>query len=164
MSDELRTLDDLAVDGRRVLLRADFNVLLTAAPVDAFAAEQRRYASKSGVAQHLPAAAGSTMEREVNALGAIVDRPGRPLVAVLGGTKICDKIVVLRRFLELADAVCVGGAVCFPFLAARGHSVGYSLCRKDDLELARAALATARGSACRLELPTDLVVARWGQD
>ena len=131
---------------------------------DAFVAAQRSYASTSGVAHHLPSAAGRTMEREVHALGAIVDRPARPLVAILGGTKIRDKIGVLRRFLELADAVCIGGAMCFPFLAARGHSVGYSLCRKEDVEPARAALATTRGSACRLELPTDLLVARWDPD
>jgi phosphoglycerate kinase len=131
---------------------------------DAFAAADRSYASTSGVAHHLPSAAGRTMERELDALGAIVDRPARPLVAVLGGTQIRDKLGVVRRFIELADAVCIGGAMCFPFLAARGHSVGYSLCRKEDVEPARAALATARGSGCRLELPTDLRVARWGQD
>jgi phosphoglycerate kinase len=104
------------------------------------------------------------MERELHALGAIVDRPARPLVAILGGTRVPEKIGVVRHFLERADAVCIGGAMCFPFLAARGHSTGYSLCRKDDVEPARAALATARGSACHLELPTDLLVARWGQD
>lgn len=131
---------------------------------DAFAAAHRSHASTSGVAHHLPSAAGRTMEREVNALGAIVDRPARPLVAILGGTKIRDKIGVVRRFLELADAVCIGGAMCFPFLAARGHSVGYSLCRKDDVEPAQAALATGRRSVSQLELPTDLLVARWGQD
>jgi phosphoglycerate kinase len=131
---------------------------------DAFAAADGSYASTSGVAQHLPSAAGRTIERELHALGAIVDRPARPLVAILGGTKIRDKLGVVRRFIERADAVCIGGAMCFPFLAARGHSVGYSLCPKEDVELARAALATARGSVCRLELPTDLLVARWGQD
>jgi phosphoglycerate kinase len=131
---------------------------------DAFAAADRSYASTSGVAHHLPSAAGRTMERELDALGAIVDRPARPLVAILGGTKIRDKLGVVRRFIELADAVCIGGAMCFPFLAARGHSVGYSLCRKEDVEPARAALATARGSVRRLELPTDLLVSRWGQD
>jgi len=131
---------------------------------DAFAAAHWSHASTSGVAHHLPSAAGRTMEREVHALGAIVDRPARPLVAILGGTKIRDKIGVVRRFLELADAVCIGGAMCFPFLAARGRSVGYSLCRKDDVEPARATLATVGGSACQLDLPTDLLVARWGLD
>jgi phosphoglycerate kinase len=131
---------------------------------DAFAAADGSHASTSGVAHHLPAAAGRAMERELDALGAIVDRPARPLVVILGGTKIREKLGVVRRFIELADAVCIGGAMCFPFLAARGHSVGYSLCRKEDVEPARAALAIARGSVCRLELPTDLRVARWGQD
>jgi phosphoglycerate kinase len=131
---------------------------------DAFAAADGSHASTSDVAQHLPAVAGRAMERELHALGAIVDRPARPLVAVLGGTKMREKLGVVRRFIDLADAVCIGGAMCFPFLAARGHSVGYSLCRKEDVEPARAVLATARGSVCRLELPTDLLVARWGQD
>jgi phosphoglycerate kinase len=130
---------------------------------DAFAAVDGSHASTSGVAQHLPAVAGRAMEREIYALGAIVDRPARPLVAVLGGTKMREKLGVVRRFVEVADAVCIGGAMCFPFLAARSHSVGYSLCRKDDVESARAALATARGSVCRLELPIDLLVSRWGQ-
>jgi phosphoglycerate kinase len=131
---------------------------------DAFAAADGSYASTSGVAHRLPAAAGRAMELELHALGAIVDRPARPLVAILGGTKMREKLGVVRRFLELADAVCIGGAMCFPFLAARGHGVGYSLCRKEDVELARAALAASRGSVCRLELPIDLLVSRWGQD
>jgi phosphoglycerate kinase len=103
------------------------------------------------------------MEREVHALSAIVDRPARPLVCILGGARLRDKLGVLRRFLELADVVCIGGAMSFLFLAARGHSVGYSLCPREDVELARNALATVTGSGYRLALPKDLLLARWSE-
>jgi len=129
---------------------------------DAFASAHRAHASTEGVAHRLPSAAGRLMEREINALSAIVDRPARPLVAVLGGAKVRDKIGVVRRFLELADTVCIGGAMCFPFLAALGHSVGRSLCPREDLEPAREALVAAAGYG-RLELPSDLLLARWGE-
>ena len=150
--------DDLPALGSALAELADVYV------DDAFATAHRRYASTSGVAQHLPSAAGRLMERELRVLSATVQRPARPLVAILGGARIRAKVDVVRRFFELADAVCIGGAMCFPFLAARGHSLGYSLCPKEDVESARAVAATARGSGHRLELPTDLLVARWGED
>ena len=99
------------------------------------------------------------MERELRELGAIVERPERPLVAILGGAKVSDKIGVVERFLDLADVLCIGGAMAFPFLAAQGHSVGSSLCPEGDLEPARRALDKAASSRCRLELPQDLRLA-----
>jgi phosphoglycerate kinase len=131
---------------------------------DSFATAHRRHASTWGVAQFLPNAAGRLMEREVNALSAIVDRPTRPLVVVLGGTRLADKIGVVRRFLEFADVLCIGGALCFPFLAALGHSVGQSLCPPEDVERAEAALVGAAGLADRLVLPEDLQLRPWGSD
>jgi phosphoglycerate kinase len=128
---------------------------------DAFASAHRRYASTWSVTYHLPSVAGRVMEREVHALTALVQRSAQPLVVILGGATLRGKIGVLRRFLELADIVCIGSAMSFPFLAARGHSVGYSLCPVEDLELARNALATVPGSGHRLALPKDLLVARW---
>ena len=126
---------------------------------DAFGAAHRAHASTAGVAQLLPCAAGLLLEREVNTLSHILESPERPLVAVIGGAKVADKIGVIDRFLTLADVVIIGGAMCFPFLAAQGHEVGNSLCDLDDVEHARAALAQAAlpGQA-RLELPTDLVI------
>jgi phosphoglycerate kinase len=126
---------------------------------DAFGAAHRAHASTAGVAQLLPCAAGCLLEREVNTLGAILESPERPLVAVIGGAKVADKIGVIDRFLALADVVIIGGAMCFPFLAAQGHEVGNSLCDADDIEHARRALSQAAlpGQA-RLELPTDLVI------
>jgi phosphoglycerate kinase len=126
---------------------------------DAFGAAHRAHASTAGVAQLLPCAAGLLLEREVNTLSHILESPERPLVAVIGGAKVADKIGVIDRFLTLADVVIIGGAMCFPFLAAQGHEVGNSLCDLDDVEHARGALAQAAlpGQA-RLELPTDLVI------
>jgi phosphoglycerate kinase len=131
---------------------------------DAFASAHRAHASTWGVAHLLPCVAGRLMEREVNALNAVVERPARPLVAILGGAKIGDKSGVVRRFLELADVVCIGGGMCFPFLAALGHSVGQSLCPREDVEQARMALVAAAGSTDRLALPRDLLLARWGEE
>ena len=123
---------------------------------DAFGAAHRAHASTEGVA-HLvkERAAGLLLEREVDTLMGVLEAPARPLVAVLGGAKVSDKIAVIDRFLEVADAILIGGAMAFPFLAAQGHSVGASLCAQDDVELARQALAASRD---KLKLPVDLVV------
>jgi len=128
---------------------------------DAFGAAHRAHASTEGVAHLLPAAAGRLLEREVRTLAQILERPARPLVALLGGAKVADKIAVIDRFLELADAILVGGAMCFPFLRAQGHEVGASLCAPDDVQHAARALEHAgRPGAAALELPVDLVIAR----
>lgn len=126
---------------------------------DAFGAAHRAHASTEGVA-HLVAdrAAGLLLEREVRELSKVLDDPARPLVAVLGGAKVSDKIAVIDRFLELADTLLIGGAMCFPFLAAQGHSVGASLCAPEDVKLAADVLASGRRSSAALELPVDLVV------
>jgi phosphoglycerate kinase len=125
---------------------------------DAFGAAHRAHASTEGVAHHLPSAAGLLLQREVDTLRRLLDDPARPLVAVLGGAKVSDKIGVLERFLERADAVLVGGAMCFPLFSAQGHSVGDSLCEDSEIEPARQALARADEGPARLELPTDLVL------
>jgi phosphoglycerate kinase len=123
---------------------------------DAFGAAHRAHASTDGVARLVPEhAAGLLLEREVTVLGELLSDPDRPLVAVLGGAKVADKIAVIERFLELADALLIGGAMAFPFLAAQGHSVGASLCSSDDVELARGLLAEDGDS--KLRLPVDLV-------
>jgi phosphoglycerate kinase len=103
----------------------------------------------------LPNAAGRLLEREVSTLRGILDDPKRPLVAVVGGAKVTDKIGVLETFLERADAVLIGGAMCFPFFKAQGHEVGDSLCEADGLEPARKLL-----DAETLRLPDDLVAGR----
>ena len=96
---------------------------------DAFGSAHRAHASTEGVTHHVPVAvAGLLLEREVTQLRAILADPARPLVAVLGGAKVTDKIAVIERFLELADTVLIGGAMCFPFLSVQGHEIGASMC------------------------------------
>ncbi len=128
---------------------------------DAFGAAHRAHASTEGVAHLLPCAAGRLLAREVQTLGKILEQPPRPLVAVIGGAKVADKIGVIDRFLEIADVVIIGGAMCFPFLCAQGHAVGESLCDDDDVEHARRALAKATDPGrASVSLPTDLVIGR----
>jgi phosphoglycerate kinase len=127
---------------------------------DAFGAAHRAHASTVGVPELIREhAAGLLLEREVTTLRALTDEPKRPLVAVLGGSKVSDKIQVIERFLEIADSILIGGAMAFPFLAAQGHEVGDSLCAQEDVEHARALLIKARDSHATLVLPSDLVMA-----
>ena len=124
---------------------------------DAFGSAHRAHASTEAVAHLLPSAAGRLLEREVKTLGGILEDPARPLVAVVGGAKVTDKIGVLDAFLERADKVLIGGAMCFPFFAAQGHDVGSSLCEEEGIPHARRALDSGAG---KLELPRDLVAGR----
>jgi phosphoglycerate kinase len=127
---------------------------------DAFGSAHRAHASTEGVARLVDnRAAGYLLQREVEALSGVLEDPARPLVAVLGGAKVSDKIAVIDRFREIADTLLIGGAMCFPFLAAQGHSVGNSLCAEEDIELARKTLSSSDGSGADLELPVDLVIA-----
>ena len=129
---------------------------------DAFGAAHRAHASTVGVAEHLPAVAGPLLEREVTTLRAIVERPEHPLVVVLGGAKVTDKIGLIDHFLGIADAVLIGGAMCFAFFRAQGVPTGDSLVDDDGVELARRALERASaegGGRARLLLPSDLVIA-----
>ena len=125
---------------------------------DAFGAAHRAHATTAGVADLLPAYAGLLLEREVRELTAVLDDPARPLVVVLGGAKVSDKVAVIERFLELADELLIGGAMCFSFFRAQGHETGNSLVEEEGIELARRALELAEGSRCDLRLPTDLVL------
>jgi phosphoglycerate kinase len=122
---------------------------------DAFGAAHRAHASTEAVAHLLPSAAGRLLEREVATLTGILEDPKRPLVAVVGGAKVTDKIGVLEAFLDRADAVLIGGAMCFPFFKAAGRDVGDSLCEAEGIEPARQVAGDAK-----LALPTDLVAGR----
>ncbi|HYI80770.1 MAG TPA: phosphoglycerate kinase [Thermoleophilaceae bacterium] len=125
---------------------------------DAFGAAHRAHATTAGVAEQLPAVAGLLLEREVNTLDGIVENPERPLCVVLGGAKVTDKIALIDRFLDTADSVLIGGAMCFSFFRAQGIPTGDSLVEEAGVELARRALAKAEGSRCQLLLPVDLVL------
>ena len=127
---------------------------------DAFGAAHRAHASTAGVAEHLPSAAGLLLEREVTTLRGIVESPQRPLVVVLGGAKVSDKVALIDRFLDAADSVLIGGAMCFSFFRAQGKPTGDSLVEEEGVELAREALAKAESQGgARLLLPIDLVLA-----
>jgi phosphoglycerate kinase len=127
---------------------------------DAFGAAHRAHASTEGVAHHLPGYAGLLLEREMNELGAVVEAPEHPLVVVLGGAKVSDKIGVIDRFLEVADRILIGGAMCFSFFRAQGIGTGDSLVEEEGVELAAEALERAKQSDCELSLPVDLVLGR----
>jgi len=127
---------------------------------DAFGAAHRAHASTAGVAGKLPAYAGLLLQKEVENLTSVATDPTRPLVVVLGGSKVSDKVGVIDRFLEVADQILIGGAMCFPFFKAQGHPTGDSLCQDDDIPLARNAMDKAAAGTCELVLPTDLTIGR----
>jgi phosphoglycerate kinase len=121
---------------------------------DAFGSAHRAHASTEAVAHLLPSAAGRLLEREVTTLTGILEDPTRPLVAVVGGAKVTDKIGVLDAFLDRADEILIGGAMCFPFFKAQGHDVGDSLCEEEGVEpAARVLMAGVE----KVALPVDLV-------
>ena len=127
---------------------------------DAFGAAHRAHASTEAVAHLLPSAAGLLMQAELDTFGRLLESPEHPFVVVIGGVKVADKIGVIDRFTQLADAILIGGAMAFTFLAAQGTEVGAS--RHEDStgqEVARRAMADAAGRGCELVLPSDLVVA-----
>lgn len=124
---------------------------------DAFGAAHRAHASTHAVAELLPSAAGLLLEKEVTTLTGLLQSPRRPVAAIIGGAKVSDKIGVIRRFIEVADVIIIGGAMCFPFFKADGHAVGGSLCEEDGVPLAGELLDDARD---KLRLPADLVLGR----
>jgi phosphoglycerate kinase len=124
---------------------------------DAFGSAHRAHASTEGAARLLPSAGGLLLQREVETLTGILSDPKKPLVAITGGAKVTDKIGVLEAFLERADTIVIGGAMCFPFFKVQGHSVANSLCADEDLEPARRIL---EAGGDRLRLPVDLVLGR----
>jgi len=124
---------------------------------DAFGAAHRAHASTEGIAHHLPSAAGLLLQREVETLRGILADPARPLVAIVGGAKVTDKIGVIDAFLDRADAILIGGAMCFPFFSAQGHRTGQSLCEEEGIAPAGRALDDAETKDCDLLLPIDLL-------
>jgi len=135
-------------------LAARYAALADAYVNDAFGAAHRAHASTHAIARLLPSAAGLLLQREVETLQGILADPPRPLVAIVGGAKVTDKLGVLEAFLEVADTVLIGGAMCFPFFKAQGHSVGASLCEEEGIAPAQRVLADG---ADKVRLPVDLV-------
>lgn len=123
---------------------------------DAFGTAHRAHASTAGVAAHLPAVAGFLMEKELDALGGVLQSPARPLVAIIGGSKISTKIAVLENLLPRVDRLLVGGAMAFTILAAQGCQTGRSLVEPDHVDTARDLL---RRGGDKISLPVDAVAA-----
>lgn len=132
---------------------------------DAFGTAHRAHASTAGVAALLPAYAGFLMQREVETLTGMLDAPKRPFVAILGGSKVSDKIKVIDALMDKADVLVIGGGMCFTFLLAQGKSVGVSLKEEDWVERAAEMLAKAEAKGVKLLLPVDVVAAdRFAED
>ena len=126
---------------------------------DAFGTAHRAHASTVGIAAFLPAVAGLLMERELQFLGNVLERPRRPLVVILGGAKVSDKIGVIQNLLRLAQTMLIGGGMCYTFLRATGAEIGASLCETDRLDLARDLMEDAKRRGVALLLPVDVVAA-----
>ncbi len=127
---------------------------------DAFGTAHRAHASTVGVADYIPAFAGFLMEKELAVMGAALTDPIRPLVAIVGGAKVSDKIGVLENLLEKADAILIGGGMANTFLESRGYPMGRSLVEADKVCLAGQLLHQAQARNKQILLPTDLVIAK----
>lgn len=124
---------------------------------DAFGTAHRAHASVSGVAKYLPAAAGFLMEKELKYLGDMLARPERPFVAILGGAKVSDKVMVIDSLLSKCDSILIGGAMTYTFMKAQGKKTGDSLVEAERIDVAKEILSKAGG---KLVLPVDHLIAR----
>jgi phosphoglycerate kinase len=127
---------------------------------DAFSAAHRAHSSTEGIAGLIPAYAGRAMEAELKALEACLEKPQRPLIAVVGGAKVSTKLDLLGNLSGIANVIVIGGGMANTFLAAQGLPVGKSLCEHDLAQTARDILATAKSKSCEILLPVDAVVAK----
>jgi phosphoglycerate kinase len=126
---------------------------------DAFGASHRDHSSVSGIARFLPSASGRLLEAEVRAFSRVLDDPEHPFVAILGGAKVSDKLQVVEHLLDRVDQLLIGGGMAYTFLAAQGHSIGNSLCEKEQIETCKQALTKAEARKVEICLPVDHVIA-----
>jgi len=127
---------------------------------DAFSAAHRAHGTTDGVARILPAYAGLAMQREIDHLVAALEKPERPVIALVGGAKVSTKIELLQNLVKKVDILFVGGGMANTLLFAQGVEVGKSLCEKDLVDTARMILANAEESGCKIMLPSDVVLAK----
>lgn len=125
---------------------------------DAFGAAHRAHASTEGIAHHLPAVSGLLMEKELDVLGKALHNPERPFTAIVGGSKVKDKIAVIENLLNMADNLLIGGGLSYTFLKAQGYEIGKSLVDNEKLDLTLSFLAKAKEKGVNLMLPVDIVV------
>ena len=122
---------------------------------DAFGTAHRAHASTEGVTKYLPAVSGFLIEKELKFLGNALENPERPLVSILGGSKVSDKIGVIDSLLEKVDVLLIGGGMAYTFYKALGYSVGNSICEDDKIELAKELMETAKAKNVKMLLPID---------
>lgn len=127
---------------------------------DAFGTAHRAHASTYGVASYLPAVAGFLMEKEVEFLGDAMKNPEKPFLAIMGGAKVEDKILVISKLMEKVDTLIIGGGMAFPFLRAMGYETGKSLLNERGVELAKELLSEAEEKQVKMLLPVDVVCAK----
>ena len=127
---------------------------------DAFGSAHRAHSSTTGVADYLPAVCGFLIRKELDYIGGALENPKRPLVAILGGAKVSDKIGVITNLMDKVDALIVGGGMAYTFFAAMGHSVGTSICEEDKLDLARSMMELAKEKGVNFLIPLDNVVGK----
>ena len=127
---------------------------------DAFGAAHRAHASIEGIARYIPGVSGFLLEREVKFLGNALDNPLRPFLAIMGGAKIGDKILVIEKLLDLVDSLIIGGGMAYTFIKASGHEIGKSLYEEEKLDLAKMLIKKAKEKNVKLLLPLDIVAAR----
>ena len=126
---------------------------------DAFGAAHRAHASTAGVADYLPAVCGYLIQKEITVMGGALANPKRPFVAILGGSKVSDKIGVITNLLEKVDTLIIGGGMAYTFMNALGYSIGTSLCEPDKLDLAKDMMAKAKEKDVKFLIPVDNVIA-----
>ena len=122
---------------------------------DAFGTSHRAHASTAGVADYLPAVCGYLIQKEIGVMGKALADPARPFVAILGGAKVSDKIGVIKNLIEKCDTLIVGGGMAYTFFAAKGYSVGTSLCETDKIDLAKEMMDKAAAKGVKFLLPID---------
>ena len=126
---------------------------------DAFGTSHRAHASTAGVANYLPAVCGYLIKKEIGIMGEALENPKRPFVAILGGSKVSDKIGVINNLLEKVDTLIIGGGMAYTIVKAQGGKIGSSLCEEDKLDYAREMIAKAKEKGVQLLIPTDTVIA-----
>lgn len=126
---------------------------------DAFGAAHRAHASVVGIPEFLPAVSGLLMEKEVETLTALLESPQRPFLTILGGSKVSDKIKVIKNLMEKVDSLILGGGMTYTFLKAQGYEIGKSICEDDQLDYARDMIELAKKNDVNFLLPVDITIA-----
>jgi phosphoglycerate kinase len=160
---EVMMIDNLRFDPREEKNDPEFSRMLASLGDiyvdDAFGAAHRAHASVEGVTKYLPAYAGFLMESEINSLYPLLESPGRPFIAILGGSKVSDKLKVAQNLLAKVDSLLIGGGMCFTFLKAQGIGVGKSILEEDQLDYCKDVLKEAGKRKVKILLPVDAVAA-----